>query len=84
MGDLISREEYGAILDEQLRFYDSELSPIHKTIIKLQRERLDDMPAVDAIPVDWLRERMLNGEPKESKAAWRVLKEWNARKEAKK
>lgn len=33
-------------------------------------------PRVDAVPVEWLRTLMLEGEPEVSKAAWRVLKAW--------
>ena len=58
--DLISRSEYKRLIDEQLRFYDPNLSPWHVTILKLQRELLDDMQSVDAIPVEWL-ERIASG-----------------------
>ena len=34
----------------------------------------DIAPTIDAIPVSWLREQMHNGDPEESKAAWRVLR----------
>ena len=51
MDDLISRDDYREILDEQLRHYDDGTNPFHMQILKLQREILDDMPAVDAVPV---------------------------------
>ena len=40
-----------------------------------------EAPTIDAIPVEWLREAMLFGEPEESKAAWRVMKLWEKRGE---
>ena len=39
-------------------------------------EWLDDAPFIDAIPMTWLRDRMLEEDPEESKAAWRVMKMW--------
>lgn len=57
MADLISRDDYREILDEQLRHYDDGTNPFHMQILKLQREILDDMPAVDAIPVEWLQKK---------------------------
>ena len=51
MADLISRDDCREILDEQLRHYDDGTNPFHMQILKLQREILDDMPAVDAVPV---------------------------------
>lgn len=41
-----------------------------------------DAPTIDAVPVDWLRELMLYGEPEDSKAAWRVMREWERGQEA--
>ena len=35
-----------------------------------------EVPAVDAIPVDFVRTMMRHGAPDESKSAWRVLKAW--------
>ena len=37
---------------------------------------------VDAIPVEWINALMLDGEPEESKSAWRVLKAWKREQEA--
>ena len=37
---------------------------------------LGDLPALDAIPIDWLREKMNSAYEPDSKAAWRVLKMW--------
>lgn len=51
MDDLISREGYKKVIDEQLRFYNPDSSPWHVKILELQRELLDSMPAVDAVPV---------------------------------
>lgn len=60
MDDLISREGYKKVIDEQLRFYDPDLSPWHVKILELQRELLDSIPAVDAVPVvhaRWVEKR---------------------------
>lgn len=57
MADLISRDDYREIFDEQLRHYDDGTNPFHMQILKLQREILDDMPAVDAVPVEWLNKK---------------------------
>ena len=43
---------------------------------------VNGIPAVNAVPVDWLREKMLHGEPDESKTAWRTLKMWEREQEA--
>lgn len=40
-------------------------------------EWIADAPTIPAIPMDWLRDRMLEGDPEESKAAWRVKKMWD-------
>ena len=39
-------------------------------------EDIDNAPTVDAIPVEFVRDMMLHGDPDESNAAWRVLKAW--------
>ena len=46
------------------------------------RDSLEQLPAVDAVPVEWLHEKMLYGEPDESKTAWRTLKMWEREQEA--
>ena len=38
---------------------------------------ITDAPTIDAIPVEWLRDKMLNGERRESQAAWLMLKTWD-------
>lgn len=43
---------------------------------------LRSQPTIDAIPVEWLREKMLHGEPDDSKTAWRTLKMWQREQEA--
>lgn len=35
-----------------------------------------DAPTIDAIPVEWLRNMMLEREAEESRAAWVVMREW--------
>ena len=40
------------------------------------RNLIDRQKAVDAIPVEFVRDMMLEGNPDESKAAWRVMKAW--------
>lgn len=37
---------------------------------------------VDAIPVEWLRNMMLEREAEESRAAWLVMREWKKEQEA--
>lgn len=44
--------------------------------------KIDEMPTIDAIPVEWIRSLMLDGWPDDSKAAWRVLKAWKEEQEA--
>ena len=39
-------------------------------------DALENAPAVDAIPVDWLRGVMIGSDVEESKAAWIVMREW--------
>lgn len=39
-------------------------------------KEIDNASTVDAIPVLFVSNLMLNGDPDESKAAWRVLKAW--------
>lgn len=36
-----------------------------------------DAPTIDAIPVKWLEDKMLNSTREVSVAAWRVLNEWH-------
>lgn len=38
---------------------------------------IDTSPTIDAIPVEWLNNIMLNGDNEDSKAAWRMLHKWN-------
>ena len=45
-------------------------------------QEIKELPAVNAVPVGWLREKMLNGEPDDSKTAWRTLKMWQREQEA--
>ena len=35
------------------------------------------LPTIDAIPVEWLEDKMFNGTRDVSAAAWRVLNEWH-------
>lgn len=42
-----------------------------------------DAPISNVIPVEWLREKMLHGEPDDSKTAWRTLKMWQREQGAK-
>lgn len=37
---------------------------------------LANEPTVDAIPVEWLRDMMINSDAEESKAVWLVMREW--------
>ena len=58
MSRLIDANEYKRLIDEQLRFYQpKESSPFHNKILELQREILDSMPTIPAIPVEWLMQR---------------------------
>lgn len=41
-----------------------------------------DAPTIDAIPVEWVRNMMLEREAEESRAAWLVLREWEKEQEA--
>jgi hypothetical protein len=38
---------------------------------------LDAAPTIDAIPVEWLNNVMLNCDDEDAKAAWRILHKWN-------
>lgn len=47
--------------------------------------KIDEMPTIDAIPVEWLRDKMLDLQNKDkalSRAAWLVLYEWKKEQEA--
>ena len=44
-------------------------------------EDIDNAPTIDAIPVEWLNDKMLNGPRELSMAAWRVLNAWHPRDE---
>lgn len=46
------------------------------------RENIKELPAIDAIPLDWLRNMMLEREAEESRAAWVVMREWEKGQEA--
>ena len=61
------------ILIEQERF------GAEHVVVHHARRLVEDAPIVDAIPMPWLDSLMLDGEPEESKAAWRVKKAWEAR-----
>lgn len=50
-------------------------------LIKVKRI-VDNMPTVPAIPLDWLRNMMLEREAEESRAAWVVMREWKKGQEA--
>lgn len=39
-------------------------------------EIIDEISGEDVIPTDWLVNLMVNGEPDDSKAAWRVRRIW--------
>lgn len=71
MPDLISREY---VLTE----YDRQ----HQGPPGGARKIMEEAPAIDAIPVEWIRSLMLDGWPDDSKAAWRVLKAWKEEQEA--
>ena len=59
MSRLIDADEYKRLIDEQLRFYQpKESSPFHNKILELQREILDSMPTIPAIPVAWIRDKI--------------------------
>ena len=34
-------------------------------------------PTIDAIPIEWLNNVMLNCDDEDAKAAWRILHKWN-------
>lgn len=38
---------------------------------------VDNAPTIDAIPVEWLNNVMLNCDDEDAKAAWRILHKWN-------
>lgn len=42
--------------------------------------RIKQVPAVDAIPLDWLEEAQKDGPPENRMAAWRVANMWEAEK----
>lgn len=48
------------------------------------RANIANAPTIDAIPVEWLQDKMLNSPKELSISAWRVLNEWHPRKEAQK
>ena len=50
-------------------------------VVHHARRLIEEAPIVDVIPVEWLNSLMLDGEPEESKAAWRVKKAWEREKE---
>lgn len=83
MLDLVSRTEYREIIDRQLRFYGFDDSPFHVKILELQRELLDSMPTVDAIPIEWLRKIIMNDANDEasSDAAYRIIDLWQKEQE---
>ena len=84
MADLISRDDYREILDEQLRHYDDGTNPFHMQILKLQREILDDILTIDAIPVDWLDDRAndITRAPLYRRYAQMLMDEWQKEQEA--
>jgi hypothetical protein len=41
-----------------------------------------DAPTINAIPVEWVRNMMVEREAEESRAAWLVLREWKKEQEA--
>jgi hypothetical protein len=45
-------------------------------------DMVDIAPTIDAIPVEWLRDMMLEREAEESRAAWLVMREWQKEQEA--
>lgn len=42
---------------------------------------VNNAPTIDAIPVAWLEDKMLNSTRELSVAAWRVLNEWHPKNE---
>lgn len=72
-----------ALTDENIEMnfdsvYDGEIHRTKRAAIRI----VANLPTVDAIPLEWLREKMLHGEPDESKTAWRTLKMWEREQEA--
>ena len=47
----------------------------HEKIVPVAE--IDWSPTIDAIPVEWLNNVMLNCDGEDSKAAWRMLHKWN-------
>ena len=47
----------------------------HEKIVPVAE--IDWSPTIDAIPVEWLNNVMLNCDDEDSKAAWRMLHKWN-------
>lgn len=43
---------------------------------KVITDLVNGIPTVDAAPVEWLRDMMLEREAEESRAAWVVMREW--------
>ena len=54
--DLISRKEAIETFSLVLKGCNPELDPIHIRVLSSAIRLLEDEPAVDAIPVEWLRE----------------------------
>ena len=42
----------------------------------------EHLKVVDAVPVEWLRDMMLEREREESRAAWIVMRDWQKEQEA--
>lgn len=45
--------------------------------LEYRGEDVQNAPTIDAIPVEWLNNIILNGDDEDSKAAWRMLHKWN-------
>lgn len=75
MADLISR---AALLDAIFGCFNvMESKGIDMTVARtIVKGVLDEAPTIDAIPVEWLEDKMQNSPKELGIAAWRVLNAW--------
>lgn len=72
-------EEYAVEYQER---HEHDGGQLTRGEFKLIDSFMFECPKTEAIPVEWLREKMFHGEPDESKTAWRTLKMWEREQEA--
>lgn len=71
MNDLIPRAAARDVINTWGRHENEDVR------MDLLHNDMNAIPAVDAIPVEWLNDVMLTGDTEDSKAAWRMLHKWN-------